>query len=178
MATSKSVYTAAPVGATIVLPDASRTASFALISVKGRADTLGEFKTHKAIVTTWHLEENVNAQFTHTMGNDIYVNVFGNRMGILTVRGITFHSVSSVGEKGCDDVRAADPDKPMKHGINHIIQWYQDNRVSNPDSPERINITIGKDTAVEGFLVGASYSARDPVNWTVEYTMQIAVIPK
>jgi len=167
-----SIYTASPVGATVRLPGSSSIATFSLIEVKGKEKNLGLFKEQKAIVTSWSFEENVNVQFTHTMGNDIYVNVFGNRMAVLVVNGITFSSTATVG---------ADEECTDDHGVNHIIKWYRDNRVSNPDAPERIKVTIAggaEATVIDGFLVNASYRANDPVSWTVEYTMQIAVIPK
>lgn len=163
---SASVYTAVPVGSTVVLPSNSKVATFSLIDVQGN-DALGVFSTQKAIVTGWNLQENVNAQFTHTMGNDIYVNVFGNRMATLSVHGITFNAIR-------EGVTCSD-DPP---GIDNIINWYQSNRVSNPNAPERIKITIGSTMVAEGFLINANYNARDPVSWTVEYTLQIAVIPK
>ena len=170
MAKASTIFTAAPVGTVARLPDGVRTATVALIKVvpAGKEDMLGSFQAHKAIITSWSFNENVNVQFTHTMGNDIYLNVFGNRMGTFTVNGIAFHSTSKRGDKKCDT-------KP--HGIIKIIEWYRKNRISDPTAG-RIKMTIGGSETIDGFLIGASYRANDPVNWTVEYAMHIAAVPK
>jgi len=162
-----SVYTATPVGVVNSLPDSVRFATFALINVTGADGKDIKFSTHKAIVTSWTFNENVNVQFTHTMGNDIYLNVFGNRMGVCTIRGLTFNAIGSGQGRNCAS---------KSHGVEDIIQWYRDNRVSS--SQDKIKVSIGGDETIEGFLIGASYQANDPVNWTVEYQLQIAAIPK
>jgi len=174
MAKASTIYTAAPIGNIARLPDGVRTATVALIKVmpaKNEGDPtqmLGSFQTHKAIVTSWSFNENVNVQFTHTMGNDIYLNVFGNRMGTFTVNGIAFHSTSKRGGEKCDT---------NPHGIIKIIEWYRKHRISDPNAG-RIKMTIGGSDTIDGFLIGASYRANDPVNWTVEYSMQIAAVPR
>lgn len=158
------VFTRAPIGTVVQLPDGVRTATVGLVKVhpkNNQFDVVGSFFNQKSIVTSWSFNENVNVQFTHTMGNDIYLNVFGNRMGTFTVNGLAFHAA------GCEFSR---------HGIARIIEWYRRNRISNPGA-NRIRMTIGGSETIEGFLIGASYRANDPVNWTVEYTMQIAAVP-
>jgi len=175
MAKASTIFTAAPIGVVARLPDGVRTATVALIKVtpadagpKDTSQMLGSFQNHKAIITSWSFDENVNVQFTHTMGNDIYLNVFGNRMGTFTVNGIAFHSTAKAGGQVCDKT---------EHGITKIIKWYRDNRISNP-AANRIKMTIGGVDTIDGFLIGASYRANDPVNWAVEYTMQIAAVPR
>ena len=169
------VFTMSPVGSVVRLPDSSRTMTIGFIGVEGLTP-IGVFTTQRSIITSWSMDENVNVQFTHTMGNDIYLNVFGNRMGVATINGISFNSVgdmqaeeASVG--GCSN---------ESHGINRIIEWYRMNRVSNPFSKRIvINISDGGDGGViDGFLIGASYRSNDPVNWTAEYTMNIATVPR
>ena len=161
---SASVYTATPVGTVNKLPDSTRFATFALI----KPDPSISFEMHKAIITSWVFNENVNVQFTHTMGNDIYLNVFGNRMGTLSINGLSFNAVGK--QKNCDP--------GQNHGIVDIIKWYRDNRISNPNGPGRVKVVLGGGEPVEGYLIGASYRANDPVNYTVEYSLQLAAIPK
>ena len=102
------------------------------------------------------------------MGNDIYMNVFGNRMGMFTVNGIAFNSTGTSGNVGCDG---------GPHGIIKIVQWYRDNRASEGNAP-RIKVTISGADTIDGYLIAANYRANDPINWTVEYSMSIATIPR
>lgn len=164
------VFTQVPVGSVYRLPDNSRSMTVGFLNVKGNVD-LGTFIWQRSILTSWSMEENVNVQFTHTMGNDIYLNVFGNRMGVATINGIAFNSIGQEGIAGCSG---------EDHGILKIIKWYRDNRVSNPAAKRIIiNLSTGGDGGViDGFLIGATYRSNDPVNFTSEYTMSIATVPR
>ena len=168
-----SVFTNSPVGSVVRLPDGSRSMTVGFLGVNGKSP-LGTFKEHRSILTSGSVEENVNVQFTHTMGNDIYLNVFGNRMGVATINGISFNSTGETGPDGGTGCGGE------AHGIIQIIQWYRDNRVSNP-AAGRIIVEISNGGAagvIDGFLVGASYRSNDPVNFTAEYTMNIATVPR
>lgn len=159
------VFTGAPVGSAVALPDGTRTASVALIHVDA-ITKLATWQQHKAIITSWSFDENVNVQFTHTMGNDIYMNVFGNRMGMFTVNGIAFNSAGS--HAGCDGA---------PHGIVRIVEWYRANRASESGA-QRVKVTLSGADTIDGYLIAANYRANDPVNWTVEYSMSIATVPR
>jgi|TARA_R110000824_G_scaffold82768_4_gene207414 hypothetical protein len=112
------------------------------------------------------MDDSVNVQFTHTMGDDIYMNVFGNRMGRMNVNGLAFNSEASTGG-GCDS---------GPHGVIDIIKWYKENRASSRTSP--IEVTISGTESIEGFLVAASYSAQDTETWMIKYQMVIMTVPK
>lgn len=161
------VFTQMPIGTVVRLADTSKKATVGFIKVEGKG-TLAGFTTHKSIITAWSIEENVNVQFTHTMGNDIYLNVFGNRMGVATVTGLAFNSTSKNGN-GCDG--------GGNHGILKIIDWYRNNRVSEP-SESKITIQISDAGVISGYLIGAGYRSTDAENWSAEYTMQIATVPR
>jgi len=94
-----SVFASNPIGNIVVLPT-NQTATFSLIDV--------DIPATKSAIMGWTMGENVNAQFTHTMGDDIYMNVFGNRVGQLSIQGISFNSVN------CDQ---------GQHGIVEIIKY-------------------------------------------------------
>lgn len=159
------VFTSTPVGSVVALPNHSKTATVALIAVDGKSK-LATWQAHKAIITSWNFDENINVQFTHTMGNDIYMNVFGNRMGMFTVNGLSFNSANTA--SGCD----TDP-----HGIVSIVKWYRDNRASAANA-QRIKLTISGTDTIDGYLIAANYRANDPINWSVEYSMSIATVPR
>ena len=157
----KSMFGVQPVGA-VALVSGSRIATFSLL------EAVPKIPTSKAIISGFSWQDGVNVQFTHTMGNDIYMNVFGNRMGTLTIHGIAFTSVTKPGAAGCD----LNPE----HGIKKIIDYYQKNRVST--NPLPILVKVGAKTSVSGYLVSAGYSTNDTQNWMVNYQLQVATIPR
>jgi hypothetical protein len=156
---ASSVFAGGPVGTVVKLPS-TRTATFSLIDVPDFTDTA---VTSKASVTGFTMQEAVNAQFTHTMGDDIYMNVFGNRMGKLQIDGIAFNS------KDCD---------VNQHGIVRIINYYKRNRVSS--NPTFITVTIGGagGITVKGAIVAATFRAADTLQWMVNYSISIATVPR
>lgn len=173
-----SVFTALPVGSVVRLNDEIRTATVGFIEVNGQGP-FATFIQDSAIITGWSVEEGVNVQFTHTMGNDIYLNVFGNRMGVATVSGLTFNATGVAQAQVKTPGACIKKDKP--HGISRIIEWYHANRISQPGAGKiTIKLSGGKTpgSIIKGFLIGASYKSGDPENWTAEYTIQIATVPK
>ena len=149
-----SVFASNPIGNIVVLPT-NQTATFSLIDVN--------IPTTKSAITGWSLGENVNAQFTHTMGDDIYMNVFGNRIGHMTIEGISFNAVN------CD---------ASQHGIVSIINYFRTNRISSNSQP--ITITIGGQggITIKGALISANYTSNDPENWMVQYALTVATVPR
>jgi hypothetical protein len=150
-----SVYAANPIGSVTLQPDA-RTANFSLV------DGDPKIPTTKGIVTGISWKDGVNVQFTHTMGDDIYMNIFGNRMGTMTVKGVAF---ADLGCKGASE-----------HGIIKTIKWYRDNRVSTKQA--KIIIKVGGSEAIDGFLIGASYHTDDTEHWMVNYQLEVATVPR
>ena len=153
-----SVFTKTPVG-TVAKMDGIRTVTLALLEV---SPTIAKTKT---ALQGFSMQDNVNVQFTHTMGDDIYMNVFGNRMGVLTIDGVSFNAEATGG--ACDTA---------SHGITNMINWYRTNRVSSNLMP--IDIKISGKEPVTGYLIAANYRSADPMNWTVTYQMQIATVPR
>jgi len=160
----KSLFGEQPIGA-VALVRGSRIAHFSLL------ETDPKITSTKAIITGFAWQDGVNVQFTHTMGDDIYMNIFGNRMGMLTINGIAFASVARAGIVGCD------PDPvPRQHGIISVIDWYEENRVSTKQSA--IKVTIGGTVTVSGYLTSASYQINEPEKWMMNYQLQIATVPR
>ena len=157
-----SVFTALPVGSVVRLNDEVRTATVGFIEVNGQGP-FATFIQDSAIITGWSVEEGVNVQFTHTMGDDIYMNVFGNRIGHMTIEGISFNAVN------CD---------ASQHGIVSIINYFRTNRISSNSQP--ITITIGGQggITIKGALISASYNSKDPENWMVQYVLTVATVPR
>lgn len=152
-----SVFAAPPIGTVVSVPS-NQIMSATLLDVDGMRGALT-----RSIVTNFTFNENVNAQFTHTMGDDIYVNVFGNRIGQLNVTGLSFASTD------CDT---------GSHGITDIINYYRRNRISSNSQPIVISIGGNGGITAQGALIGANYSATNPETMMVQYNLTIVVVPK
>jgi hypothetical protein len=164
-----SVFSSSPVGTVVQLPGSSKFASIALLGVKGLTDfALGDFNSEKIIITSFNADEQVNVQFNHTMGNDIYLNVFGNRMGAFTLKGIAFNAASGADQNGCQE---------GDHGIVKVIEWYRANRISAAGAAE-ISLNIKGQGLFSGYLIGANYGATRPGDYMVEYSLTIATVPR
>jgi hypothetical protein len=160
----KSLFGEQPIGA-VALVRGSRIAHFSLL------ETDPKITSTKAIITGFAWQDGVNVQFTHTMGDDIYMNIFGNRMGTLTINGVAFASVARAGIVGCDS-----PPTVRAHGIISVIDWYRENRVSTKQSS--IKVTVGGEASVAGYLISATYRIDDPEKWMMNYQLQIATVPR
>ena len=150
-----SIFAGGNIGA-VVLAKSVRPATFSMVATKPR------MPTKIGLISGIQWQDGVNAQFPHTMGDDIYMNVFGNRMGTLTIKGIAFSDFECKGAS--------------KHGIIDIIDWYKEHRVST--TGKNIIVTVGGTEAISGFLIGASYSTDDTENWLVGYQLEVATVPR
>lgn len=118
------------------------------------------FDSHASIVTRVGVNEQVNAQFLHTVGAHVYVYVFGDRVGDLMLSGLAFTG-------SCDS-----GDAP---GIVLIRDWYLDNRLSKRKAP--VLVTIGPST-VEGFLIRSNYEVVDPSIGLVQWNSFLVTLPE
>jgi hypothetical protein len=117
------------------------------ISRDAEANRLGEdISGFKAIFTSVNFNEGANVQFQHTLGDTIYLNVFGNRISQLKVSGIAVSGFCDAGANAVND---------GEHGISRVIQYYRESRVSSRRDPLIISIaSSGKEAAYQGYLVG------------------------
>lgn len=119
------------------------------------------FSAHKAIITRVSVAHQCNFQFLHTIGNEIYVYVFGDRIGQLTISGLSFTSNNCESSGG--------------HGFERVLQWYEDYRVASRKDP--IRTMIGR-TAISGFVVGLQGDVVDPSTRMMQWQLSLMVLPK
>ena len=118
------------------------------------------FSSQKTIITKIGLSLAGNYQFLHTLGNDVYVYVFGDRMGQ-----ISLHCLSFAGKcNGNDSV----------HGFQHLFDWYQSNRIAN--SKELVTVTINN-VVFSGFLIGSSPEMSDPETRITQTQLILSLLP-
>jgi len=91
-----------------------------------------------AIITSMDITEACNTQFTPTLGNRIYADVFGDQATKLRFGGFVFSSV-------CGE------DASSLSGTAKLRNWYRKMRVSQRKDP--VMITIGSTEVYEGYLL-------------------------
>jgi len=122
------VFFQGPVGRTTACPDEATQGTTQFVRIKSPADANIVFDTHRSIIVRMQIAEQGNYQFLHTIGNDVYIYVFGDRIGSLTLSGISFAT-------DCEDVtfpaiNVATADSPdptvddKQHGFEKMLQWY------------------------------------------------------
>lgn len=124
----------------------------------------------KLCVTRVTVNEQANFQFLHTLGNFIYVYVFGDRIGQLGISGLAFHTTCGDGS----DVAAAFAGGEI--GLEEAMRFYKENKLSK--KPEPIKVTIGLQTTFTVFLTGAHYDVVDPQNKICQFDFTFALVPE
>lgn len=148
-----------PVGRVVQIKDSHTqgTIRFASIQEKNVA-----FSTHRSIITRLTVAHQCNFQFLHTIGNEIYVYVFGDRIGQLTLSGLSFAA-------GCANLEEQD------HGFEKVIRWYEETRVAARRDP--VTVLVGR-TGMSCFLTGLTGDVVDPNSRIMQWTANFTVLPK
>lgn len=118
------------------------------------------FDTEKSIVTRVTVSQQVNVQFLHTLGSLIYIYVFGDRMGQVSLSGLSF---------------ACECPEGTELGAEKMMTWYKKNRASKKADPVRV--TIGK-TTIEGFVTSFTEDVVDPSLRLVQWGVNLASLPE
>lgn len=115
----------------------------------------------KSIITRVAISQQTNHQFLHTLGNDIYIYVFGDRVGQIMLEGLSF-------VENCDGGGG-------KHGMEQMLKYYKDNKLSSRKDP--VQILIGG-TTIKGFITGMTNDVVDPKTWLAKYQLTVAIMPE
>lgn len=145
-------------GRVLAVPDRSAAGCIQVASVIGNERI--SYIRHNTIITKMGLSAAGNYQFAHMIGNDIYVYVFGDRMGQIVLHGISFSNQCPYNQG-------------TPHGFEYLLRWYAQNRIAARKFPVRV--IIGANTPFEGFLVGINSEAGDPESRTISFQLTLAV---
>lgn len=118
------------------------------------------FNAQRSIVTRVTVSQQVNLQFLHTLGSLIYVYVFGDRMGQVSLSGLSF---------------ACECPDGVELGAEKMLMWYKQHRASKRPSPVRV--TIGT-TVIEGFVTSFTEDVVDPSLKLVQWGVNMASLPE
>ena len=144
------------VGQVISFPDPSLPANVSL-----RLENWGGFFRFKSVITRVTVAARGNYQFLHTLGGQVFVYAFGERIGDLLIQGFAFDSVcgSPVGLLG----------------IESVLNYYAANRLAARATPLRV--TIGASTTLRAYLLDVSGDVQDAKSRMWQFSLHLALIP-
>lgn len=128
------------------------------------------YANHRTIITRIGLSAAGNFQFLHTIGNDVFVYVFGDRMGMVNLHGLSFAQACPPPENQQPEVDNSD-----NHGFELLYKWYQTYRIAARKAP--VTVAIGNNTRFQGFVTGLSGDVQDSMHRTIQFQMTIATLP-
>jgi hypothetical protein len=112
------------------------------------------------LITRVVVAEQANYQFLHTLGNQIYAYVFGDRIGEIGIGGLAYFD--------CDLGFA------QRHGVGEALRWYRNHRISR--AGERISITVGGEN-LEGYCTAFRSETQRTEDALQEFYLSFALIP-
>lgn len=120
-----------------------------------------------SIITGLSIQQQAGVQFVHTLREFIYVYVFGERIGDITVSGLSF-------ARGCTG--AAGALNLQYHGLEWVNAFYLTNRATVRASP--LVFVLGLASPFVGFLVGCNLQVNDPERGLGQWTLRFATVPQ
>lgn len=129
----------------------------------------GDAQTSKSIITQMSVRRGANAQFVHTLQDLIYVYSFGERIGSITVAGLSFVDM-------CSDGASAGG----RTGIEYVLDWYEQNRLGGGGvDPLRLLIGgAGGSGAFKGYLIGLEVDVAKPDLRLANFALQFRTLPQ
>lgn len=122
----------------------------------------GGFNGFKAILTNVEISEQGNFQFLHTLGNEIFLYVFGDKIGSFHVNGLAFYD-------NCQDGQ-------NDHGITRVLGYYRQNRVANRVSP--LLITLPPAVVLRCYMVSFRGNVVDAARRMFQFSLGLAMVPE
>lgn len=118
------------------------------------------FEPLAAIIEAPGMKQNVNAQFMSSLADAVYVYVFGDKMGSVTLSGLAFAGK-------CGDSSAS--------GLKDLNDYYKNFRASQ--RREAVIVTIGP-ISFSGFLTDLEITTRSVSDMVMSFTLFIRTLPK
>ena len=123
----------------------------ALVSIAGLRTVSG------IAITSIGFSQDANVQFMNTLAKRVYIYVFGERMGVVEINGVTFYRPCS-----------------GPAGISALFDFYKNNTVSNKSEPTVVTLS---DTTIRGFLRGIRSTFSDPEKGVIGFSLLLSTMP-
>jgi hypothetical protein len=127
----------------------------------------GDGQAMKSIITQMSIRRGANAQFVHTLQDLIYIYSFGERIGSITVAGLSFVAMCS--DQG-----------NVRTGIEMVLDWYEANRLGG-DRAGPLQILIGGgggSGTFKGYLIGLEVDVTRPDFRLANFALQFQTLPQ
>lgn len=124
----------------------------------------GGFQNFKSIFTNVTIAERGNYQFLHTLGDHIYIYIFGDRIGQFGLAGLAFF----------DNCATSEPNG--KIGIIHVIEYYR--RFKITANPNPVLVTIDPDAVFRCFLLGMRGQVLNSAQRIFQFHLNFALVPE
>jgi len=121
----------------------------------------GGFANFKSLITDVTIAEQTNHQFLHTLGGDIYIYSFGDRIGILGVGGLAFYDNCTGNQRP---------------GVSHVLEYFRRAKLSEREEP--MKLTIAPDTVLRGFLYRFRAQVTSVEQRLFQFHLDMALVPE
>ena len=139
-----------------------------LIQVQGDSDL--NYSNQRCLITGFGVNQEANYQFLHTLGGSIYIYVFGDRVGTISISGIAATVDCGAGYGLFGDTSAS------PYGVERMMGWYTQNKISARVDP--ITIVVGTQTVINGYVCGSKVSIMDAMTWLTQFEISMALLPE
>jgi hypothetical protein len=150
-------------GKVVRLDDPAAQASIGFVNINQPIS----YSTTRSIITRLTISQQTNVQFLHTLGSHIYIYVFGDRIGQMSLSGISFNAP-------CELMNPDGTVDLSEIGIAKMLDWYKQNRVSETGQP--IRVAIGN-RVIEGFVLGSTYDTIEPEAGLIQWGITLNCLP-
>jgi hypothetical protein len=133
------------------------------VRLVGLPDKKITFDSQRSIITAVGFKQSVNYQLRLALQSEVFIYVFGDLPGELVLSGLSF----------AEDCQTQSTQS--KHGVEKMLRWYADNKISSGGKPVRV--TIG-DVALDGIVVSQTIEVNDPVTRLVQWSMPLVTLPE
>lgn len=113
-----------------------------------------------AIIESPSYRQRTNQQFQTSLEDAVYIYVFGDQMGQLTLNGVAFSAI-------CPN--------PNPNGLQQVMDYYDNFRASN--RPDPVTVTIASHR-IRGFITSLDIAPRDPELQLYNFSLGISALPK
>ena len=135
-------------------------------SITFRVENWGGFNTLQAIITNMTVSAAGNFQFLHTLGGNVFVYVFGDRIGKVVISGIAF-------EGTCGGFFGS-VFRGSKVGVERVLDYYWQERIAGRKTP--IKVTIGAGTILVGYVTSVTAKVQDEASRMFTFSIELATI--
>lgn len=123
-----------------------------------------------SIITRVSLAQETSQQFLHTLGGDVYIYVFGDRIGQMTISGLCLALDCEQSE-----LDAGNEAGGWDHGVEKMLDWWKENKLSKRPKPL---ITMIGNKAIPAFAGQMVVSVFDHKLNLWQFDLNLFVVPE